>query len=162
MMTLVWIWVVSQVRANYSSCHRLVAEHPCYNELKHLAPQLAALKEKASISDVCADMVAALFEVRLDDPAATVRVEEGGAGDIESRTRFFKGKLYLQFLERRSQSLFELAKAATGASRVELLNKVKTNTATTAATSAKTSVLLSLFDKAASLEKRVEFAISDP
>ena len=91
MMTLVWIWVVSQVRANYGSCNRLVAEHPCYNELVHLAHQLATLKANAGISDVNADLVAALFKAKLDDPAATARVEEG-AGDIESRARFSRAR----------------------------------------------------------------------
>ena len=139
----------------------MIAEHPCYNELKHLAPQLATLKAKADISDVNADLIISLFKAKLDDPAATVRVEEG-AGDIESRARFFKGALYLQFLELRSRTFLEVAKAATGADRIQWLNKVKTNASSSAATRAKTLTLLSLFDKAVSIAQRVEFAIPDP
>ena len=127
-----------------------------------MAPQLAALKEKAGISDVNADLVAALFKARLDDPAATVRVEEG-AGDIESRARFFKGALCLQFLELRSRKFLELAKAATGADRLNWLRKVKgLNTARSAATRAMASALLIMLDPSLSWQQRLQFAIEDP
>ena len=81
----------------------MIAEHPCFDQLQVLAPQLVSLKEKAGISDINADLIASLVKAKLEDPAATVRVDEG-AGDIEARARFFKGALYLQFLELRSRN----------------------------------------------------------
>ena len=100
----------------------------------------------------------ALNGARLEDPAATVRHE---GADIEARTCFFKGQLYLQLLERRSRKCLELAKAATGAERLGWLQKVKTNATSSAATRAKTVCLLTLFDTTVSVEQRIEFAISD-
>ena len=91
----------------------------------------------------------------------TVRVE-GGAGDIESRTSFFKGALYLQFRELRSRKFLKLAKAATGADRIQWLNKIKGNASLSKATRATALTLLSMFDTAVSMAQRVEFVISDP
>ena len=45
---------------------------------------------------------------------------------------------------------------------MNLLNKVKGNSSASAATRAKTLVLLSLFDNAVSMAQRVEYAIQDP
>ena len=69
----------------------------------------------------------------------------------------------MQFLELRSRKFLELAKAATGADRLNWLRKVKgLNTARSAATRAMASALLIMLDPSLSWQQRLQFAIEDP